>query len=414
MASADVTRVASNLGALNALSSLNQINKQLSIHQSRLASGKRINSAADDPAGLTIATKLNARNEGLKVAMDNIGDAKNLLAVTESGMGRINDILVQMRNKAEQGASDTMGTTERQALVDQMSSYAEQIDDIVNQTTWNGQKLLDGLGSFGGTLTFQTGAEVGDTTTLTGLTSLTATTLGIAVSGSSVAANGTGSGAVSAPAAVAVANSSLTQIGAGNYVVNIDYGADGKTAEVQLFNASDMAHALTVDADGDDGTTTAIDNKVIFDLSAGGTVDFGNGLQVTLAGGVTGTASGAVTGFSPSMTGLKLHSATTGTDITAASSAKDFSTYMNDIQSKLDTVSGQLSKIGSLEGRLNFKEDQVSASQINVESSYSRIMNANMAEEQVNASKYQILQQTATAMLAQANAAPQFLLSLFR
>jgi flagellin len=414
MASADVTRVASNLGALNALSSLNSINKQLSIHQSRLASGKRINSAADDPAGLTIATKLNARNEGLKIAMDNIGDAKNLLAVTESGMGRINDILVQMRNKAEQGASDTMGKTERQALVDQMASYAEQIDDIVNQTTWNGTKLLDGLVGFGGTLTFQTGADKGDITTLTGLTKLDATTLGIAVSGSSLAQNGTATGVVSASSAVAVGNSALTQIGAGNYNISIDYKATGEFAEVELFNAGDMVNPLTVDADGDGGTTTAIDNKVIVDLRAGGVVNFGNGLSVTLGAGVTGTASGSVTGYSPSMSGLKLHSATTGTDITKDSSASDFSTYMSDIQSKLDIVSGQLSKIGSLEGRLSFKEEQVAASQINVESSYSRIMNANMAEEQVSASKYQILQQTATAMLAQANAAPQFLLSLFR
>ena len=73
-----------------------------------------------------------------------------------------------------------------------------------------------------------------------------------------------------------------------------------------------------------------------------------------------------------------------------------------------------MSSIGALTGRLTFKEDQVSAAQINVEAAYNRMMNANMAEEQVNASKYQILQQTATAMLAQANAAPQFLLSLFR
>ena len=87
---------------------------------------------------------------------------------------------------------------------------------------------------------------------------------------------------------------------------------------------------------------------------------------------------------------------------------------MNDVNEKLDIVSGQLSQIGSLTGRLTFKEDQISAAQINTESAYNRIMNANMAEEQVNASKFLILQQTATAMLSQANAAPQFLLSLFQ
>jgi len=73
-----------------------------------------------------------------------------------------------------------------------------------------------------------------------------------------------------------------------------------------------------------------------------------------------------------------------------------------------------MAMIGSFVGRLSFKEDQVTNAQINVEGSWNRIMNANMAEEQVNASKLLILQQTATAMLAQANAAPQFLLSLFK
>ena len=87
---------------------------------------------------------------------------------------------------------------------------------------------------------------------------------------------------------------------------------------------------------------------------------------------------------------------------------------MSYVGNKLDAVSSNLSKIGALTGRLTFKEDQVSAAQINVEAAYNRIMNANMAEEQVNASKFQILQQTSTAMLAQANAAPQFLLSLFQ
>jgi flagellin len=87
---------------------------------------------------------------------------------------------------------------------------------------------------------------------------------------------------------------------------------------------------------------------------------------------------------------------------------------MDTIQSAIDTVNEHLSSIGAITGRLTFKEDQVTADQTNVEAAYNRIMNADMADEQVAASKYQILQQTATAMLAQANSAPQFLLSLFQ
>jgi flagellin len=94
--------------------------------------------------------------------------------------------------------------------------------------------------------------------------------------------------------------------------------------------------------------------------------------------------------------------------------AQGFADYMDTVQSAMNVVNAEMAKVGALTGRMTFKEDQISAAQINTEAAYNRIMNANMAEEQVNASKFQILQQTATAMLAQANAAPQFLLSLFK
>jgi flagellin len=160
MAQADFTRIATNIGALNALQSLRNINGKLGVHQQRLSTGKRINSAADDPAGLTIATKMLARSEGLKVAMDNIGDAKNMLSVAEAGLGKITDILVQMRSKAEQAASDTLSSIERSAIQAQLSAYAEQITDVVNETRWNGVKLLDGTVD----KRFQTGADEGEYT----------------------------------------------------------------------------------------------------------------------------------------------------------------------------------------------------------------------------------------------------------
>jgi flagellin len=292
MAEVDVTRIAGNIGAMNALNSLSYINKQLSIHQGRLATGKRINTAADDPAGLTIATKLQSRSEGLKVALGNISDAKNLLAVAESGVGRINDIIVQMRNKVMAGASDTMGSAERTAITTQLTAFAAQIDDLVNQTTWNGTALISGNGTaaVAPDLTFQTG--------------------------------------------------------------------EGTTAS----DSTSMSHIVDLTSTGLAVGTTAI-----------------NALTVSGTG-----------------------------------AAASFKTFLGTLNTALDTVNGEMSRIGALTGRLSFKEDQVSAAQINVESAYNRIMNANMAEEQVESSKYQILQQTATAMLSQANAAPQFLLSLFR
>jgi flagellin-like hook-associated protein FlgL len=88
--------------------------------------------------------------------------------------------------------------------------------------------------------------------------------------------------------------------------------------------------------------------------------------------------------------------------------------YLTTVSSALDRVTNAFSDLGSLMSRLSYKEEQSAIAQVNVEGAYSRIMNANMAEEQMSAAKYSILQQTATSMLAQANAAPQTLLTLFK
>jgi len=381
----DITRIAGNIGAMNALNSLQGINKQLAIYQTRLATGKRINSAADDPAGLSIASKLQARSEGLKVALGNIGDAKNLLAVAESGLSRINDILLQMRNKAAQAASDTMGSAERDIIKTQLAAYAKQIDDIVDQTTWNKTKLLTENLS----LRFQTGADAADAVEFEGV-------------GSDLSAEGLGLGTKSETASVTSQVSGLatstvvngfTQLTSGTYKINFIKDSANDKAYVQLLDKS--GNAIAID-DGTGNTTTLRE----VDTSSATSIDFGVGVTWTFGS----TASGMYD-FTYSRAGDYTLSATT---------AEQFATYLGVVETAMDTVNSEMSNLGSLIGRLSFKEDQVAAAQINVEAAYNRIMNANMAEEQVNASKYLILQQTATAMLAQANTAPQFLLSLFR
>lgn len=417
MAEIDVTRIAGNIGAMNALNSLMFINKQLSVHQTRLATGKRINTAADDPAGLTIATKMLSRSEGLKVALGNIGDAKNLLAVAESGLGRINDILVQMRNKAEAAASDTIGPKEREAIVTQLKAYAAQIDDITTQTEWNGVKLINGSYSAasGNSLSFQTGAGKDDTTSVSGLEDMAATgnTLSLAsrAVGSSATKATDGDGILTAVASAAKANANLSELSGGTYTVRVTMDdATGVNDKVELLDSA--GNSLLISQTPADGTGN-VAKSLLVNLDGDQAINFGNGLTVTIKGGKAGGAVPYTATVSYTKDGdYSIKSGgVSGNDLDNAQSFRDFMGYVGE---RLDMVSDQLSKIGALTGRLTFKEDQVSAAQINVEAAYNRIMNANMAEEQVQASKFIILQQTATAMLAQANAAPQFLLSLFR
>jgi flagellin len=410
MAEVDVTRIAGNIGAMNSLNALANINKQLSVHQTRLATGKRINSAADDPAGLTIATKFQARSEGLKTALSNIGDAKNLLAVAESGLGRINDILVQMRNKAEQAASDTMGTEERAAIKKQLSAYAAQIDDIVDQTKWNNTTLLKKELGDPATLRFQTGADATDATVMDRIDGLDAVTLNVATknaAGAKAAVSGEALGVWNAgfTAAGSQMNTAtidgVNELASGTYTVKATTSSDNSEVTLQLFDASGTMVAL--DEDGADNGTLGWSRTVDND---GSVVDLGNGLSLDLN-------NTQLAGNNATYT-QKITYTRTGDYQVSANDASGFANYMTTVETAMGKINEKLSDIGALTGRLSFKEDQVSAAQVNVEAAYNRIMNANMAEEQVNASKYQILQQTATAMLSQANSAPQFLLSLFR
>lgn len=412
MAEIDVTRIAGNIGAMNALNALKGINTKLSVHQTRLSTGKRINTAADDPAGLSIATRMLSRSEGLKVALANIGDAKNLLAVAESGMGRINDILVQMRNKAESAASDTMGADERTAIKTQLEAYAAQINDIAEQTKWNDTKLL---GGFSEPMRLQTGVDAEDYTNLSSLGDMHATSSLLSIANAAATSSVTDTDgvadtkvAMSFDGTAAGIFDHIGELSTGSYTLEYSYVASTKALTFQLKDAV-TGQALSVDSDGVAGTTFESTGPVTItkDLTTGGTVKLGNGVSLAFSASAVDIAA-TQHDFAYTKQG------TLALNLGVAEKAADYAAYMSVIETAIKSVNSQMSSLGAITGRLTFKEDQVSAAQINVEAAYNRIMNADMAEEQVEASKYQILQQTATAMLAQANAAPQFLLSLFR
>jgi len=294
MSGVDVTRVAGNIGALNALNSLSYVNSQLSLHQTRLATGKKINYAYEDPAGLNLATTFDVRRQGLQIALNSIGDSKNMLSTAEGGLRKIQDILVKMKNKAMEAIGDTIGQSERDAIVAQLQEYAGEINNIASQTQWNGKNLISGS------------------------------------------------------------------------------------------------------ANGGTGTTTSALSFLVD--SSGGSVgfSFGSNRGFVTAAGTTGL------GF-------------TTTNLAAASAGGTSAKNVSDqIDSALNRVKTGVREVGSFMARLTFKEDSLTVQYTNTEAAYNRIMNANMAEEQVESSKFSILQQTATAMLSQANVAPQFILSLFR
>ena len=280
MAQGDLSRIRTNIAALNALNSLKSINNAINVHQLRLATGKRLNSAADDPAGLTIAKKLDARARSLSQALSNAQEAENVLSVAEGGANNIQELVVQMREKVVQAANDTLGSQERAAILTQLQELGAEIDQIVNTTSFNNITLL----TANVTLTFQVGAGSLDTL---------------------------------------------------QFFTN--------PAGSQAFNSA----ALSL-----------------------------NGLSVA-------TQAGA-------------------------------SQSLLTIDNALTTISNLLQNIGAKVQRLGVKEVSIQTNFTNTEAARSRIEDADIAQEQLQASKLLILQQTATAMLAQANTQPQSILSLFR
>jgi flagellin len=274
------SRINTNVGARNAFDSLNKINSQIGQQQLRLATGKRINSVSDDAAGYTIATKINNRARSLEVAVNNIGEAKNILAVAESGYQAINDILLQVKEKVIQAGNASYTTDERTALQSEVTQLGNEIDRIVAETKFNGIQLLDGTGL--NNADFQIGADSGDSITFSLSTSVSASSLSV--------------------------------------------------------------------------TSSTI----------------------------------------------------------PTSDASAIGTSLSSIDSSIDSVSSVLQTLGSYVNRLDFKESVVSNAITNLHAAESRIKDADIAKEQLESTKLSILQQTATTQLAQANASPQNILSLFR
>ncbi|MCD6375368.1 MAG: flagellin [Caldisericaceae bacterium] len=171
---ADLTRINSNIPALQNVNILSRISDQIASHQYRLATGKRINSASEDPAGYMLARGLEARRRGLQMALDNVSNAQNILDVAEGAYANIMDILQTLKEKATQAADGSLNSTQRSAIDGQVQALIEEIEDIVENTTFNGNALVDG--SFD--TVFQTG-EQGDEQLAVALNAADSATLGI-------------------------------------------------------------------------------------------------------------------------------------------------------------------------------------------------------------------------------------------
>jgi len=199
-----------NVASLNAQRNLTSSQSSLNTALQRLSSGLRVNSAKDDAAGLAIATRMTAQSRGMAVAIRNANDAISLAQTAEGALSTIKDHLLRMRDLAVQAANATNTTGDQAQLQSEFSQLQSEISRIYQQTTFNGLKVLD---ADAGTLSFQVGANSGETVDVTtNAISSTAISAAISTTSAVISASAASAGAASASTSIDLIDQALTAL----------------------------------------------------------------------------------------------------------------------------------------------------------------------------------------------------------
>ena len=175
--------IATNMGALETETNLASSSAGLQTEYQRLSSGLRINTAADDAAGLAIAENLNADTRVAAVAIRNANDGVSIISITDGAIGQITNILDRLAELASQSANGVYSNGQRSALALEYNALSSEIERIAITTTFNGLDLLSG----GGSVTFQVGFDGSSNSTITyNGVAATLQSMGLAAAGSSV------------------------------------------------------------------------------------------------------------------------------------------------------------------------------------------------------------------------------------
>ncbi|GKX28478.1 flagellin [Vallitalea longa] len=380
---------------------INSANGQKSIE--KLSSGMRINRAGDDAAGLAISEKMRAQVRGLNQASRNAQDGISLIQTAEGALQESQSILQRMRELAVQSSNDTNVSVDRSEIQKEVDQLSQELTRISDTTEFNTQKLLDG--DFQGK--FHIGANEGQNVSLS-INEMGAEALGVQ----------------------GKAYEAQEVVGATNIEVTSN---TGNALTIEFVSSSDVNNAAVTSTEAklsDDGSTITITMEQ----------EAGDG---TTAGSVTGTteakikaALDAVADEAGITVAVKDSAALGTSNITTApgntvlalnedvegskdkginvSSQPAASSSITTLQSAIEKVSGERSKLGAMQNRLEHTIKNLDTSAENLQASEARVRDVDMAKEMMTFTKNNILQQAAQSMLAQANQAPQGVLQLLR
>tara|TARA_B100000795_G_C22784180_1_gene433781 strand:+ start:850 stop:2070 length:1221 start_codon:yes stop_codon:yes gene_type:complete len=405
-----MTVINTNTSATIAANALMRNDRAMTDAMERLSTGKRINNAGDDAAGLAIASRMTSQIEGLQQAARNAGDAISMIQTADGAFGEITSILQRMREITVQASSATNSTVDIAALNTEFGGLRDEVSSIVEYTRWNDRALLNG------SIDPATTTKAVDDLVITQVTlrALNQANDSIVITDS----DGT---------TISIANAQIAGTPANNF---------GDATLVHLATAINAAIDTT---DGFDGMLATVDgNGIVFtqDVAATGKIVSANkitsGVDQGALGAVTRTTedgsddvsfqigSNSAQSVTVDFGDFKM-SAVTGndfgvnfqTDLTISNNT-DSNTAMGYIDTAITAVNTRRASLGAAISRLEHAIDNLSNNAVNTEASRSRIMDADYAAESTELARTQIIQQAGTAMLAQANQRAQGVLQLLK
>ena len=371
-----------NVPSLNAQRNLTGSGLALATALQRLSSGLRINSAKDDAAGLAISERFTTAIRGSDVAERNASDGISLSQTAEGYLSEVANNLQRIRELAVQARNGTNSTTDRAALDNEVQQLKAEIDRVAGTASFNGVKLLDG--SFTSAV-FQVGSDAGQTIYVNNLTNTGSSALGTY---NYASVNG-------------AAATAFTAVTAGDLTINgTSVGALALTTSAVL-RAQQVRDAVN-SVSGTTGvfaTTDVATNQV--------TLFSQNAITVGQAATATNLTTGLTTGATATavQTGFANGNVLTG----SASNSMMFA-----MDAALTAVNTARATLGAIQNRFQSVVNNLETQSENLTASRSRILDADFASETASLTRAQILQQAGTAILAQANAVPQNVLTLLR
>jgi len=390
-------RINQNISAFSAYRNLSVTQDQMASSLEKLSSGFRINRAADDAAGLVISENLRAQVGGLQQATRNAQDGINVVQTAEGALNEVQAILQRMRDLAVQSANTgSNDTTARNAAQSEVTSLAAELDRISASTKFGNQNLLDGTY---GTSYATTGTNLDLTTPLVvagGTNDSFKVTVGATQVTATVAA-GTYSTTASLQSAVSQAlKAALSGAGLDPNVVTVSAPNPGNNGVTNVKFQSSGAFTLTA------GT-----NDVLAALhvaaGAGSSAGSGGVFQVGANNVNTDQISVSISAVTAS-----------ALSVNALDMVNNASAAITTVDSALASISTTRADLGAKQNRFQHTINNLNVAVQNLSASESQIRDTDMAAEMVHFTRDQILTQAGTAMLAQANAAPQTVLKLLQ